>query len=388
MSRIYSHLNTAKTILQHYKGDLPFSLFLKNFFSKEKKYGSRDRKNISSLCYNYFRLGSAYDEYSIDERLLAGTFLSTHSPNEWLQSEKPEWNDNISLPLKDKLSSLSIHPNTIFPFNSELSKDIDVDEFGISFLIQPDVFIRVRPGKQQVVKSRLINSKVSFKEINENCYAFENATKLEDIIDINKDAVIQDASSQAVGSFLLQAQIERSGKVWDCCAASGGKAIMAADLLNDIKLTVSDVRPSIIHNLHARFREAELKDYRSFVADLTSSDVLRSSLKNTLFDLIICDAPCSGSGTWSRTPEQLVFFKEGEITRYSNLQKAIAMNALSYLKKGGYFLYITCSVFKKENEEVVAFLQDETSLSLVEMKMLKGYGIKADTMFAALFIFK
>jgi len=388
MSRIYSHLNTAKTILQHYKGDLPFSLFLKNFFSREKKYGSRDRKSISSLCYNYFRLGSAYDAYSLDERLLAGTYLSTRSPNEWLHDEKPEWNDNISLPLKDKLSSLSIRPNTIFPFNSELSKDIDVDEFGISFLIQPDVFIRVRPGKQQVVKSKLINSKVSFKEINENCYAFENATKLEDIIDINKDAVIQDASSQAVGSFLLQAEMARLGQVWDCCAASGGKAIMAADLLNDIKLTVSDVRPSIIHNLHARFREAELKDYRSFVADLTSSNVLRSSLKNTLFDLIICDAPCSGSGTWSRTPEQLVFFKKEEVTRYSNLQKAIAMNALSYLKKGGYFLYITCSVFKKENEEVVAFLQDETSLSLVEMKMLKGYGIKADTMFAALFTFK
>ncbi len=388
MSRIYAHLNTAKIILQQYKGDVPFSLFLKKFFNAEKKYGSRDRKNISSLCYNFFRVGSAFNESGLDERLLAGMFLCTHSVNEWLQNERPEWNNNIILPLKDKLNLLNINANIIFPFNDELSRDVDVDNFSTSFLIQPNVFIRVRPGKQQLVKSKLTNSKIAFKEINEDCFAFENATKVEDVIEINKDAVIQDASSQAVGKFFHEVELEKSAKVWDCCAASGGKAIMASDLLNNIHLTVSDVRQSIIHNLHTRFRQAGLKNYRSFIADLSNFDSLHTSLRNTVFDLIICDVPCSGSGTWSRTPEQLIFFKKEEITRYSNLQKRIAINAVPYLKKGGYFLYITCSVFEKENEEVVTFLQNQSNFSLVEMKLLKGYTIKADTMFAALFKLK
>jgi 16S rRNA (cytosine967-C5)-methyltransferase len=48
-------------------------------------------------------------------------------------------------------------------------------------------------------------------------------------------------------------------------------------------------------------------------------------------------------------------------------------------------LYITCSVFKKENEEVVEFIQGNSELELIKMELLKGYDKKADTMFAALF---
>jgi 16S rRNA (cytosine967-C5)-methyltransferase len=386
MSRFHSHVNTAKAILNQFKGDAPFSSFLKTFFSKEKKYGSRDRKAISSLCYNYFRLGSWLKDRDIGEKLLVATFLSTNSANEWLQNEKPEWNNNITLPLIEKLSLIGFNADIIFPFNNDLSEDIDITAFNTSFLIQPDLFIRVRPGKEQAVKSKLTASKIVFREISETCLAFENGTKLEDIIDINKDAVIQDVNSQKSGDFLPKNELPKSPKVWDCCAASGGKSIMTHDLLSNIQLTVSDVRQSIIQNLHNRFGVAGIKGYRSFVADLTNPTSLRSSLHNSTFDLIICDAPCSGSGTWSRTPEQLVFFRKEEITRYSKLQKNIVANALPYLKKGGCFLYITCSVLKKENEEVVAFIQSRSDLSLIKAALLKGYDIKADTMFAALFV--
>jgi 16S rRNA (cytosine967-C5)-methyltransferase len=192
-------------------------------------------------------------------------------------------------------------------------------------------------------------------------------------------------NSQRVGELLPVKDFNTPVKVWDCCAASGGKSIMTYDLVSDVQLTVSDVRLSIIQNLHNRFKEAGIKNYHSFVADLTNSASLSGSLKQSAFDLIICDAPCSGSGTWSRTPEELVFFKQEEIIRYSNLQKSIAKNAISYLKKGSYFLYITCSVLKKENEEVVEFIKATSGLELIKMELLKGYKIKADTMFAALF---
>jgi len=55
------------------------------------------------------------------------------------------------------------------------------------------------------------------------------------------------------------------------------------------------------------------------------------------------------------------------------------------LKKDGWLLYITCSVFKKENEDVVEFMRSNSELELIEMELLKGYEKKADTMFAALF---
>jgi len=59
-------------------------------------------------------------------------------------------------------------------------------------------------------------------------------------------------------------------------------------------------------------------------------------------------------------------------------------NVLMALKPGGYFLYITCSVFKKENEGAVNYLLENFTLKVLKMELLKGYELKADTMFVAL----
>jgi 16S rRNA (cytosine967-C5)-methyltransferase len=58
---------------------------------------------------------------------------------------------------------------------------------------------------------------------------------------------------------------------------------------------------------------------------------------------------------------------------------------MSKVADDGYLLYITCSVFKKENEEMVSFIQQQPGFELVKMEQLKGYAIKADSMFAAIF---
>lgn len=385
MSRFYSYANTATTVISLYNGDIPFSAFLKNFFSKEKKYGSRDRRMIALLCYNYFRTGFSIPGKNMQKRLLTGLFLCTGAPNEILQNEAPELNEKVTLPLTQKISIAAIDINKIFPFTDELSEGIDTKAFNTSFLIQPKLFARIRPGKQEAVKQKLNAVQTDFEEITNTCLAFANGTKLEEVAAINREVVIQDLSSQRVADFISAANTPACAEVWDCCAASGGKSILACDLLADLQLTVSDIRPSIIQNLHKRFKDSGIKGYKSFVTDLTGHKNLNADLHHKKFDLIICDAPCSGSGTWSRTPEQLVFFKQEEIAKYSNLQKSICANVIPFLKKGGCFLYITCSVFKRENEQVTDFIKQQFSLDLAKAELLKGYNNQADTMFAALF---
>ena len=65
--------------------------------------------------------------------------------------------------------------------------------------------------------------------------------------------------------------------------------------------------------------------------------------------------------------------------------KLISARASRCVRKNGFFLYITCSVFRQENEEVVAYLAQEGLLQLHTMEYLKGYEEKADTLFVALF---
>ena len=71
---------------------------------------------------------------------------------------------------------------------------------------------------------------------------------------------------------------------------------------------------------------------------------------------------------------------------YVELQKKIATNAVITVKQNGYFLYITCSVFKQENEEIVSHIQSISNFTLLKAEATKGYDKRADTMFAALFV--
>jgi 16S rRNA (cytosine967-C5)-methyltransferase len=167
---------------------------------------------------------------------------------------------------------------------------------------------------------------------------------------------------------------------WDCCAASGGKSILLVDRFPSVILTATDIRESILINLRKRLSEAGIRNYSAFTADITSPSF---QMKGS-YDLIICDAPCSGSGTWARTPEQLRFFREEEIMRYVSLQKKIAQNASRFLRQGGYLLYITCSVFKMENEELVQSLVSD-KLQIESQQYFIGYHERADTLFATLF---
>ena len=157
---------------------------------------------------------------------------------------------------------------------------------------------------------------------------------------------------------------------------------MLYDMSPEIELSVSDIRESILANLKKRFAVAGIKNYKSFVIDLLSD---KPAIRNLPSEIIIADVPCSGSGTWSRTPEQLYFFEEREIERYSTLQKRIVSNAILQLQPGGTFIYITCSVFSRENEDIVTFVKEKFSLDLKQMEVLKGYDKKADSMFVALF---
>lgn len=381
---LHSYLASAKKIIDEYDGSIPFAAWLKNFFKQNRKYGSKDRKFITGLCYCYFRLGNEFKNVDTEQRFLIGQFLCSDTDNIFLNDLRPEWNEKIALLLNQKLPILEKQALHIFPFEHELSDGIDATSFNLSFLIQPDLFLRVRPGNRNSIVKKLDEAGILFEFKDENCIAVANNTKIDQVLLLDKEAVIQDYNSQkTLQIFNSQFPTLNSHfTAWDCCAASGGKSILLKDIFPDIRLTVSDVRKSILINLQNRFKRAGIRNYNSFVVDVANSQFTIGSSRYTI---VLCDAPCSGSGTWSRTPEQLSFFKEEKINYYHELQKKISIHASKAVEKNGYFLYITCSVFKKENEDVVEYIKTNTPLQLLAMQYLEGYSVKADTLFTALF---
>jgi 16S rRNA (cytosine967-C5)-methyltransferase len=150
VSRFHSYINTVAAMLSHYKGDEPLASFLKKYFATQRKMGSTDRRQVASLCYSFFRLGKAGHHLSVEERILAGKFCCTKNDDALLQAVKPEWNLIISDNLVDKLKLLGLDTIEIFPFKDALSNGIDDELFSLSFLQQPDLFLRIRPGMKML----------------------------------------------------------------------------------------------------------------------------------------------------------------------------------------------------------------------------------------------
>jgi 16S rRNA (cytosine967-C5)-methyltransferase len=383
--RYHSYLNSAKAIIDSYKGDIPFAAFLKKYFNANKKYGGKDRKQIAALCYNFYRLGKAVPQLPVEEKLIVAVFICETTHSEFLQFHKPEWNDIITKPLAEKIAIAGFTAEDVFPWAEALSDGMDAELFRYSFFTQPDLFLRIRPGNKETVIKKLQDAGIEFNIAGDDCLALPNSTKVDAVLEIDREVVIQDLNSQKVLNFLKDEakHIEQPVSVWDCCAASGGKSILAFDTLyGKVDLTVSDIRESILSNLKYRFETAGIKSYQSFIADLSADDFQPSSAD---FQLIICDAPCTGSGTWSRTPEQLYYLKRKTVDEYVAMQQQIVSRVIPQLLPGGLLIYITCSVFKHENEEIVDFIKEKFHLQLLQMELLKGYDKKADSMFVAVF---
>ena len=390
-----NYLRSAAAIITAYNGDMPFAGFLKAHFAANKKFGSRDRRYISQICYSYFRTGNSMVGIDMELALKAALYLCNDEPGVWADLFDQHWLTDWSVSLTKRIEFVKNHiayfnPTQIFPFVEYLSNTIDADSFSSSHLIQPDLFIRVRPGRIANVEKALTAAGIDYKAVTETCYALPNGTKLDGVGELDKDYLVQDYSSQQTAKIMEAAKQLRKGKdasvdVWDCCAASGGKSILARDVLGNMELTVSDIRKSIIQNLAQRFERAGIRKYQSLITDL-SKPITASELAGMQFDLIICDAPCSGSGTWGRTPEQLTQFSDQQIIDFQQLQQQIVQNALPKLRNNGYLLYITCSVFEAENEAMIPFMESSFPfMKLIEHTTINGYDLKADTMFAALF---
>ncbi len=152
---------------------------------------------------------------------------------------------------------------------------------------------------------------------------------------------LQDAASQAVVAALPE-----GGKVLDYCAGGGGKSLALA--MDTTRIVYAhDINPQRMRDLPARAKRAG--------ANITqlSSD----RLQKTQYDIVLCDAPCSGSGAWRRAPEGKWSLTPERLAELTTIQDRILQDAAQLVTPGGVLAYATCSVLHSENEQRIdAFL--------------------------------
>jgi len=383
LKHLTAQLNTFDRLLSEYEGSEhkePLARFLTAFFKRNKQMGSNDRRRTSRWIYSYYRLGNTLPDSSPKERLVIAEYIC-HAESDLVLHQAPRLYASITLPLTEKIQILerdyAFRPDQLFPMLELASESLDKTGFLRSFFTQPDLFIRVVPKEKDAVLNVLQKKQIAYQEKDQYGIALANGTRLEQFRELVGKYQVQDLSSQRTGKYF---EAHAGEQWWDACAASGGKSLLLWQTYPGVQILVSDIRPSMLRNLDERFEQAGLVHYRRKIIDLTKDP--HHILGAEQFDGILLDIPCSGSGTWGRTPEMMRSFHREKLRYFVDLQRKIALNVISHLKVGCPLIYMTCSVYADENEKQVQFLE-EYGLRLERMQLLEGYYENADTLFVA-----
>ena len=154
------------------------------------------------------------------------------------------------------------------------------------------------------------------------------------------------ARSQDEGSQLIAELAGRGTAILDCCAAPGGKTAILAERNPTAVITACDISPRRLKAMHALLagQPGKIRFRALDATELPFQDE---------FDLVLCDAPCSGTGTLARNPEIRHRITVDDFARQHERQVRLLCSAMRSLREGGRLVYSTCSLESEENEAVV-----------------------------------
>ena len=165
---------------------------------------------------------------------------------------------------------------------------------------------------------------------------------------------VQDTSSQVAISSL---NLTKGQRVLDLCAGGGGKALAMAARGADV--TAHDIDPKRMADIAPRAQRAGVN-----IDVVTTEDLAALAL----FDVVLVDAPCSGSGTWRRNPAAKWSLTEERLQELTTIQDEVLSQGAQFVRSGGALVYATCSVFDVENSDrIQVFMGAEAGFS-VEMQ--------------------
>lgn len=198
-----------------------------------------------------------------------------------------------------------------------------------------------------------------------------------------KQIEIQDLASQELGSHVAACPGEL---IWDACAGGGGKTLqLAAAVGNKGKVYASDIRSYKLTELQRRAQRAGLNNITLLPGAAGQIQTLPAAVQQRGgFDCILVDAPCTGAGTWRRSPDARFRISATKLQDLQELQLSILRDVSRHLRPGGRLVYATCSWLVAENEAILRdFQQIQPGWILQHSRLLGSPWLDSDTMYVA-----
>ena len=370
-------VNGLHQILEKNQSPRPY---LNKILKQNKKWGSRDRRQISEAILDCIRWKRTY-EY-------LGSF--TEKSNNyywellgiWLLNKGlifPNW-DELSR-LKDLKIFLPLNPKIIERKIRESIPDW-LDEFGVKYFDETTwekeihalnskapLVLRCNTLKQNPLKLQNY-LKRDFKidsyrhdEIPEALIIKKHQKLNQNPLYLKGFFEIQDANSQRVARWI---DPQKGNLIVDSCAGSGGKSLhLAALMKNKGKIFALDTRPKKLDQLNKRASRNGVFNIQTLMTDNTEFYIKYRGV----IDAVLIDAPCSGLGVIKRNPAAKWQINPEKIGVYEKLQKKILLKNSTLVKKGGILVYATCTIFPNENQHQISnFLKSKEGKNFILVK--------------------
>lgn len=387
--------STLEILALHESEKKPLDQVCHWYFKARRYIGSKDRQVISAYVYSIMRHRASCDWWALERglspllmgpmdaarvRLLAYLWIFEKVGREkfgiWFTGEKyapsklsdKERSIFAKLPKLDTLSPWveGEFPEWLYPSLKRRFGDSLKEEMG-AFLDQAPLDLRVNTLKATREEARVSLEKTGLSVRPTSLSPW--GLRLEGRANITQTKAFQDGivEVQDEGSQLIVnlIDIEPNQTILDLCAGAGGKTLaLAARLQNKGRVIATDTAGWRLKRTKERLKRAgafnvELRE----ISGLYDKWLKRQKER---FDHVLVDAPCSGTGTWRRNPDQKWNITLQDIKELSDLQKNILQAGALLVKRGGSLVYATCSLLCEENEDVVQnFLENHPDFSLI-----------------------
>ena len=362
----------------------PADRLIAQYFRARRYIGSKDKRSISKTIYQVLRHRLCL-AYVLQEQNLpvSARFLVAAS----LLQEKAE--------LKTYFDGIAYHPK---PFSNDAFEHLQQLDFAALESAPTSVQLNIPDwlapkleqslGAAYVVEMQALNSrattdirvnllKVSVEEMANSlesasfefsqsqlspwCIRFNQRVALTSLDSFRQGHFeIQDEGSQLLA---LASEAKTGEKVVDFCAGAGGKSLAMATMMdNKGVIHACDVHNKRLAQLSLRAKRAGVHNIR--VHELSSEHDKWVKQHRSMADIVMIDAPCTGTGTWRRNPDSRWNLKPEHLDNLLIVQQSILQSASRLVKPGGRLLYATCSLLKEENQQQIEqFLLNNSDFS-------------------------
>jgi 16S rRNA (cytosine967-C5)-methyltransferase len=355
--RTFAHLFAG--LKPYLRTDQNLPARIQKMLAGEKRFGSRDRRLYRELLYTTVRFLPWFESLPEERGLRAMAWLAADIPaTTALRADVAnEWGE-VPVSVAEKASKLNVHASLVPAWlKSECSEAVQSPNDDVLQTRAP-LWLRLQTSQPDAVWREFEQLGWSWRVSN----VLPNAVEMLGEVDVTKTRAFAEGKIevQDLGSQLVLAVVGLSrGEHWlDACAGAGGKSLFLADAIGPTgRVVAHDIRMSALHALRERALRAGFRNI-----DLASQPT-------GTFDAVLVDAPCTGTGTWRRSPHLKWCTGPAEIAAAAQTQLELLKKFSGFVRAGGRLVYATCSLCRSENESVIAaFLCENPDFSIAALK--------------------